>query len=75
MRDGARGNLAVLERAYAEAFAAGWTVQEMKVASAHFQAYKQGTLHMVKRLDLVDMDPLDPEGMSPLFRKRTGGVS
>lgn len=45
------------------------------IASAHFQAYKQGTLHMVKRLDLVDMDPLDPEGMSPLFRKRTGGVS
>ena len=71
----ARGNLAALERAYAEAFAAGWTVQEMKVASAHFQAYKQGTLHMVKRLDLVDMDPLDPEGMSSLFRKRTGGVS
>lgn len=45
------------------------------IASAHFQAYKQGTLHMVKRLDLMDMDPLDPEGMSSLFRKRTGGVS
>ena len=45
------------------------------IASAHFQAYKQGTLHMVKCLDLVDMDPLDPEGMSSLFRKRTGGVS
>ncbi len=68
----ARGNLAALERAYAEAFAAGWTVQEMKVASAHFQAYKQGTLHMVKHLDLVDMHPLDPAGMQSIFGKMAG---
>ena len=70
----ARGNLAALERAYAEAFAAGWTVQEMKVASAHFQAYKQGTLHMVKNLDLVDMHPLDLAGMKTIFGKMAEGV-
>ena len=44
------------------------------IASAHFQTYKQGTLHMVKSLDLVDMDPLDPEGMPRCFVKLAGSV-
>lgn len=30
------------------------------IASEHFQKYKQGTLHMVKHLDLIDTDPLNP---------------
>ena len=30
------------------------------VASAHFQKYKQGTLHMVKSLQLCDQTPLNP---------------
>lgn len=30
------------------------------IASAHFQKYKQGTLHMVKHLDLIDTNPLNP---------------
>lgn len=30
------------------------------VASAHFQKYKQGTLHMVKSLQLTDQTPLNP---------------
>lgn len=29
------------------------------IASAHFQKYKQGTLHMVKNLELVDQQPLN----------------
>ena len=44
------------------------------VASAHFLAYKQGTLHMVKNLDLVDMHPLDPAGMQSIFGKMAEGV-
>ncbi|MCM1532430.1 MAG: antibiotic biosynthesis monooxygenase [Bacteroides sp.] len=30
------------------------------VASPHFQKYKQGTLHMVKHLELCDQHPLNP---------------
>ena len=30
------------------------------LASAHFQKYKQGTLHMVKSLELTDQTPLNP---------------
>ena len=30
------------------------------IASAHFQKYKQGTLHMVKSLQLCDQTPLNP---------------
>lgn len=39
------------------------------IASKHFQTYKQGTLHMVKHLDLVDMDALNPAAMGVVFRK------
>ena len=31
------------------------------IASAHFQKYKQGTLHMVKSLELTDQTPLNPD--------------
>lgn len=30
------------------------------IASPHFQKYKQGTLHMVKNLKLIDQKPLNP---------------
>ena len=30
------------------------------IASAHFRKYKQGTLHMVKSLELTDQTPLNP---------------
>lgn len=30
------------------------------IASAHFQKYKQGTLHMVKKLQLLDQTELNP---------------
>ena len=33
---------------------------EKHLASAHFQRYKQGTLHMVKTLTLSDQTPLNP---------------
>lgn len=33
---------------------------ESHIASAHFQKYKQGTLHMVKSLVLLDQTPLNP---------------
>jgi len=35
----------------------------------HFQSYKQGTLHMVKSLDLPAMRPLDPGTMPQIFKK------
>ena len=35
----------------------------------HFRAYKEGTPHMIKSLELVPMSPLDPEGMKLIFRK------
>ena len=39
------------------------------IASEHFQTYKQGTLHMVKSLDLVDMTSMNPNAMADIFRK------
>lgn len=33
---------------------------QQHIASKHFQKYKQGTLHMVKKLTLTDQIPLDP---------------
>ena len=40
------------------------------IQSAHFQKYKQGTLHMVKDLKLPTMKPLDPETMKLIFKKQ-----
>lgn len=39
------------------------------ILTPHFQTYKQGTLHMVKHLDLVDMFPMNPKAMPDIFRK------
>lgn len=39
------------------------------IKSAHFQKYKKGTLHMVKSLDLVDMNALDSKEMNLIFKK------
>lgn len=39
------------------------------IGTDHFQTYKQGTLHMVKQLDLVDMIPMNPSAMPEIFRK------
>ena len=39
------------------------------ITTEHFQTYKQGTLHMVKSLDLVDMKPMNPDVMPEIFLK------
>lgn len=39
------------------------------IKSAHFQKYKTSTLHMVKSLDLVDMNALDLATMPQIFVK------
>ena len=39
------------------------------IKTEHFQTYKQGTLHMVKHLDLVDMSQMAPETLSLIFKK------
>ena len=42
---------------------------EHHLTTEHFQTYKQGTLHMVKSLNLVDLSPLDKEAMLLIFTK------
>ena len=42
-----------------ETYASGEAYRK-HIASAHFQKYKQGTLHMVKSLQLCDQTPLNP---------------
>ena len=44
---------------------------ELHLKTPHFQKYKTTTLNMVKSLKLVDMEALDPETMTKLFRKLT----
>ena len=39
------------------------------IQTAHFQKYKQGTLHMVKSLKLQDLTPLDCETMNKIFKR------
>lgn len=39
------------------------------IQTPHFQTYKQGTLHMVKSLDLVDMSQMAPEALPLIFNK------
>ena len=39
------------------------------IQSVHFQKYKQGTLQMVKSLDLVDMDVLSERNLERIFKK------
>ena len=45
------------------------TAYKAHLQTEHFQTYKQGTLHMVKSLRLVDTNPLAPEAMEQLFKK------
>lgn len=40
------------------------------LSTEHFKRYKQGTLHMVKSLKLVDTTPLDTEAMKLIFKKQ-----
>ena len=39
------------------------------IKKEHFQTYKQGTFHMVKKLDLVDMRQMAPECLPLIFNK------
>jgi len=39
------------------------------IDSPHFKKYKEGTLHMVKNLDLVDTYQLCPENFNKIFKK------
>ncbi len=40
------------------------------LATPHFRAYKEGTPHMIKSLELVPMRPLDEKGMKQIFEKQ-----
>ena len=40
------------------------------IQTAHFQKYKQGTLHMVKSLKLQDLSPLSTETMDKIFKRK-----
>ena len=40
------------------------------LATPHFKKYKEETLHMIKTLNLVPMDPLDVPNMNRIFRKK-----
>ena len=42
---------------------------EAHLKTPHFQKYKTTTLRMVKSLRLVDMEPIDAETMTSMFRK------
>jgi predicted TIM-barrel fold metal-dependent hydrolase/quinol monooxygenase YgiN len=52
-----------------EIYASEETYQQ-HLKTDHFQKYKQGTLHMVKSLNLPTMQPLDPETMKLIFKKK-----
>ena len=45
------------------------TAYKAHLQTEHFLKYKQGTLHMVKSLRLVDTHPLAPEAMEQIFKK------
>ena len=40
------------------------------IQTAHFQRYRQGTLHMVKSLKLQDLQPLNIESMRQIFKRK-----
>ncbi len=42
---------------------------EKHIASPHFKKYKEGTLHMVKSLELVDMRQISLEIFEKIFKK------
>lgn len=39
------------------------------IASPHFKKYKEGTVHMVKHLELVDTYQLCPENFNKIFKR------
>lgn len=39
------------------------------LATPHFKKYKSSTLHMVKRLELIDHEPLAPELFEEVFQR------
>ena len=45
------------------------TAYQAHLQTPHFQAYKQGTLHMVRKLRLIPVDALAPEVMPLIFEK------
>lgn len=44
-------------------------VYRYHINTEHFRNYKQRTLHMVKHLDLIDMNPINLSDMPEIFRK------
>ncbi len=44
-------------------------VYEAHLQTSHFKDYKESTLHMIKSLDLVEMESVDPDAMLEIFRK------
>lgn len=42
---------------------------EAHLKTPHFKKYKSSTLEMVKSLELIDMDAIDPRTMSLIFEK------
>ena len=42
---------------------------EKHIASPHFKKYKEGTLHMVKSLELVDMRQISSEIFEKIFKE------
>ncbi|MBC6999792.1 antibiotic biosynthesis monooxygenase [Cytophaga sp. FL35] len=42
---------------------------EEHLNSPHFKHYKTATLKMVKKLELIDMKPIDKETMPDIFKK------
>ena len=48
---------------------AGREAYESHLKTPHFQKYKSATIHMVKSLKLIDMQPIDAKTMNRMFRK------
>jgi hypothetical protein len=44
-------------------------IDQHHLSTKHFKAYKQGTLHIVKSLNFLDIKPLDTDAMDMIFRK------
>ena len=42
---------------------------ESHLKTPHFLKYKNGTLHMIKSLELLDMEAIDPQTMPAIFSK------
>lgn len=63
--EAARGNLGELERAYAEAFAAGWTVQEMKEVATQAYAYCGFPRSLNALATLMKVAPDKAPGVNP----------